>query len=50
MNEAYTFLTTAEWKTIKSMKVIIERIIHQTLECSYFIQTYCMDPGFRKLT
>jgi len=50
MNEVYTFLTTAELKAIESMKVIVERITHQTLECSYFIQAYCGNPKFCKYT
>ena len=50
MNEVYTFLTTAELKVIESMKTIVERITHQTLECSYFIQAYCANQKFRKLT
>ena len=50
MNEVYTFLTAAELKAIESMKAIVERINHQTLECSYFIQGYCGNPKFRKLT
>ena len=49
MNEVYTFLTTAELKAIESMKTIVERITHQTLECSYFIQAYCANEKFRKL-
>jgi len=50
MNEVYTFLTAAELKAIESMKAIVECINHQTLECSYFIQAYCANQKFRKLT
>ena len=50
MNEVYTFLTTAGLNDIRSMKVIIERITHQTLECSHFIQAYCANQKFGKLT
>jgi len=49
MNESYTFLTTAELKAIESMKTIVERITHQTVQCSYFIQAYCANQKFRKL-
>ena len=38
MNEAYTFLTQAELRDIKSMKTVVACICKQTLECSYFIQ------------
>jgi len=50
MDEVYTFLTTTELDDIRSMKAIIERITRQTLECSYFIQAYCENQKFRKLT
>ena len=50
MNEVYTFLTTAGLNDIRSMKVIIQRIAHQTLECSYFIRAYCANQKFRELT
>jgi len=50
MDEVYMFLTTAELKDIRSMKVIVERITRQTVECSYFIQAYCGNQKFRKLT
>ena len=50
MNEIYTFLTTAELKAIESMKAIVERITLQTVQCSYFIQAYCANQKFRKLT
>jgi len=52
MDEVYTFLTTAELKAIESMKTIVERITHQTLECSHFIRAYCANSNqkFRKLT
>ena len=49
MNEVYTFLTTAELKAIESMKTIVDRITHQTLECSHFIQAYCANQKFREL-
>ena len=50
MNEVYTFLTTAELNTIESMKATVERITLQTVQCSYFIQAYCANQKFRKLT
>ena len=50
MNEVYEFLTTAGLEAIDSMKTIVERINHQTLECSYFIQAYCVNHKFRELT
>ena len=50
MNEVYTFLTTAELNDITSMKTIVERITHQTVQCSYFIQAYCVNQKFRKWT
>lgn len=40
MHRAYTFLTQAELQDIEFMKTVVERICHQTLECSYFIQEY----------
>ena len=46
MDEVYMFLTTAELDDIRSMKSAIERITHQTLECSYFIQAYCGNQKF----
>ena len=50
MDKVYTFLTTAEMEAILSMKAIVERITRQTVECSYFIQAYCGNRKFRKLT
>ena len=50
MNEVYTLLTTAELKAIESMKAIVDRITHQTLECSHFIRAYCANQKFRELT
>ena len=50
MDEVYTLLTTAGLEDIESMKVIVERITHQTVECSYFIQAYCANQNFRKVT
>ena len=50
MNEVYTFLTTAGLKHITSMKAIVERITLQTVQCSYFIQSYCANEKFRELT
>jgi len=50
MDEVYTFLTAAGLNDIQSMKAIVERITRQTLECSYFIQAYCGNQIFRKLT
>jgi len=47
MDEVYTSLTTAGLNEIGSMKAIVERITHQTLECSYFIQAYCVNQKFR---
>ena len=49
MNEVYTFLTAAELKAIESMKTTVARIIHQTVECSYFIQAHSGE-GYCKLT
>ena len=49
MNEVYTFLTQAELNAIEFMKAIVERITRQTVECSYFIQTYCGNQKFREL-
>ena len=46
MKEVYTFLTAEDLKDIRSMKAIVERITHQTLECSYFIQAYCANQKF----
>ena len=46
MNEVYTFLTEAQLSDIKCMKVVIESIVKQTLECSYFIQGYFKDERF----
>jgi hypothetical protein len=50
MNQVYTFLTTSELDHIMSMKAIVERITHQTVQCSYFIQAYCRNEKFRELT
>ena len=50
MNEVYTFLTEKELRDIESMKSVVERIILQTLECSYFIQEYSKNEKFRKLS
>ena len=50
MNEIYTFLTTAGLNDITSMKTVVERITHQTVECSYFIQAYCANQKVGKLT
>ena len=50
MDEVYTFLTTAGLNDITSMKAIVERITHQTVQCSYFIQAYCGNQKFRELT
>jgi len=50
MDEIYEFLTTAGLNDIMSMKAIVERITHQTVQCSYFIQAYCANQKFRKLT
>ena len=50
MDEVYIFLTDKGLKAIKSMKGIVDRVTHQTLECSRFIQAYCGDQKFRKLS
>jgi len=50
MDEVYTFLTTAGLDHITSMKAIVERITRQTVQCSYFVQAYCANQKFRKLT
>lgn len=49
MDEVYTFLTGEELRHIESMKHVVERITHQTLECSYFIQEYSKNKEFRML-
>ena len=48
MNEVYTFLIQEELRDIGSMKTVVERICHQTLECSYFIREYAQNQKFRK--
>ena len=50
MNEVYTFLTNAGLDKIRSMKAIVERITLQTVQCSYFIQSYCANQKFCELT
>ena len=50
MDEAYAFLTVRGLNDIVSMGTIVERITRQTVECSYFIQAYCGNQKFRKLT
>jgi hypothetical protein len=50
MSEVYTFLTKAELRDIECMKAVVERICHQTLECSYFIRQYSQNKKFRKFT
>ena len=50
MHEVYTFLTTAGLNEIQSMKAVVERIAHQTLECSHFIQAYYANQKFCELT
>ncbi|PPQ90302.1 hypothetical protein CVT25_013271 [Psilocybe cyanescens] len=47
MNEVYTFLTDNKLRDIESMKSVVERICHQTLECSYFIREYSTNQKFR---
>ena len=49
MDEVYSSLT-AELKAIESMKDVVDRITHQTLECSHFIEAYCRNQKFRELT
>ena len=49
MDKVYTFLTRKELRDIDSMKIVVERITLQTLECSYFIQEYAKNEKFRKL-
>ena len=49
MNEVYTFLMRKELRDIGSMKIVVERITFQTLECSYFIREYSRNEKFRKL-
>jgi hypothetical protein len=48
MNEVYNFLMKEELRDIESMKAVVERICHQTLECSYFIREYSQNKKFRK--
>ena len=50
MHGVYTFLTGAELRDIEFMKTVVERICHQTLECSYFIREYSQNKKFRKNT
>ncbi|PPQ93483.1 hypothetical protein CVT25_008477, partial [Psilocybe cyanescens] len=47
MNEVYTFLTDNKLRDIESMQSVVERICHQTLECSYFIREYSTNQKFR---
>ncbi|KAH9487249.1 Vegetative incompatibility protein HET-E-1 [Psilocybe cubensis] len=47
MDAVYTFLTAADLRDIESMKGIIEKICHQTLECSYFIREFSQNTKFR---
>ncbi len=49
MDEVYTFLTGEELRRIESMKIVVERITRQTLECSYFIREYSKNEKFRML-
>ena len=48
MEEVYSFLTKADLQDIESMKTVVERITHQTIDCSYFIQKYAKNEKFRK--
>lgn len=50
MNEVFTFIMKEELRDIQSMKTVVERICHQTLECSYFIREYSQNKNFRELT
>ena len=50
MNEVYTFPTTAGLNDIKSMKAIVGRITHQTVECLHFIRGYSANQKFGTLT
>ena len=50
MNEVYAFLMKEELRDIGSMKAVVERICHQTLECAYFIREYSQNKNFRKLS
>ena len=49
MDKVYTFLTRKELRDIDSMKIVVERITLQTLECSYFIREYAKNEKFCKL-
>jgi hypothetical protein len=49
MNEVYTFLTEEELWHMEFMKIFVERITRQTLECSYFIREYSKNEKFRSL-
>ncbi|KAG5636802.1 hypothetical protein H0H81_006824 [Sphagnurus paluster] len=46
MNDVYTFLTEEKLGDLESMKIVIEHITIQTLECSYFIQEYSKNETF----
>ena len=50
MDDVYMVLTIANMDDIRSMKVVVERVTRQTVECSYFIQAYCRNQEFGKLT
>ena len=49
MDEVYKFLTGEEFQRIECMKIVVERITSQTLECSRFIRDYSENENFRKL-
>ncbi len=49
MDEVYTFRMGEELRRIESLKIVVERITRQTLECSYFIREYSKNEKFRTL-
>ena len=48
MDEVYKFLLGEELRRIESMKIVVERMTSQTLECSRFILDYSKNEKFRK--
>ena len=49
MDQVYTFLTEEKFQRIESLKIVVERITSQTLECSRFVRDYSENEKFRKL-
>ncbi|PPQ73248.1 hypothetical protein CVT26_015058 [Gymnopilus dilepis] len=46
MTEVYTLLNEADLKKLKSMESVLDRISHQTIECSFFIAEYSRTDKF----